>query len=100
LSRLPSPAATLGGWASSTAATFVTADQTRPARQASRTRRRLPFGTFTIPTPVPALAYWSFTCEERGDFQYPRDQCPRADVGHVVQGAETPDGDPMACLHP
>ncbi len=43
----------------------------------------------------PVLAYWSFTCEERGDFQYLATQVHVRMLGHVVTGAETPDGDPI-----
>ena len=54
-------------------------------------------GTFLMPTlRFPVLAYWSFTCEERGDFQYLATNVHVRMLGHVVQGAETPDGDPSA----
>jgi hypothetical protein len=45
----------------------------------------------------PALAYWSFTCEERGDFQYLAEHVHSRLLGHVpVPGvSETPDGDPI-----
>jgi len=45
----------------------------------------------------PALAYWSFTCEERGDFQYLAEHVHSRLLGHVPEPgvAETPDGDPI-----
>ena len=43
----------------------------------------------------PVLAYWSFTCEERGDFQYLATNVHVRMLGHVVDRAETPDGDPI-----
>jgi len=45
----------------------------------------------------PALAYWSFTCEERGDFQYLAENVNARLLGHVLDPAhpETPDGDPL-----
>jgi hypothetical protein len=45
----------------------------------------------------PALAYWSFTCEERGDFQYLAEHVHSRLLGHVPDSEvpETPDGDPV-----
>lgn len=45
----------------------------------------------------PALAYWSFTCEERGDFQYLVEHVHSRLLGHVPAPdvPETPDGDPV-----
>jgi hypothetical protein len=45
----------------------------------------------------PALAYWSFACEERGDFQYLAEHVHSRLLGHVPEPGtpETPDGDPM-----
>jgi hypothetical protein len=45
----------------------------------------------------PALAYWSFTCEERGDFQYLAEHVNARLLGHVLDPnhPETPDGDPL-----
>ena len=45
----------------------------------------------------PALAYWSFTCEERGDFQYLAEHVHSRLLGHVPSPdvPETPDGDPI-----
>jgi hypothetical protein len=45
----------------------------------------------------PALAYWSFTCEERGDFQYLAEHVNARLLGHVPDPAhpDTPDGDPL-----
>jgi hypothetical protein len=45
----------------------------------------------------PALAYWSFTCEERGDFQYLAEHVHSRLLGHVPAPGvpETPDGDPV-----
>jgi hypothetical protein len=45
----------------------------------------------------PALAYWSFTCEERGDFQYLAEHVHARLLGHVLDPdhPETPDGDPL-----
>lgn len=44
----------------------------------------------------PALAYWSFMCEERGDFQYLAEHVSSRLLGHVPDPdvPETPDGDP------
>lgn len=44
----------------------------------------------------PVLAYWSFTCEERGDFQYLAEHVTSRLLGHLpAEGVpETPDGDP------
>jgi hypothetical protein len=44
----------------------------------------------------PVLAYWSFECEERGDFQYLAEHLHVRLLGHVPTGPETPDGDPVA----
>ncbi len=41
----------------------------------------------------PVLAYWSFTCDEGGDFQYLAERVQVRMLGHVVTGQETPDGD-------
>ena len=41
----------------------------------------------------PVLAYWSFTCDEGGDFQYLAERVHVRMLGHVVTGPETPDGD-------
>ena len=58
-------------------------------------------GRFPVPTlRFPVLAYWSFTCEERGDFQYLATNVHVRMLGHVVQGAETPDGDPVGPAFP
>jgi hypothetical protein len=43
----------------------------------------------------PVLAYWSFACEERGDFQYLAEHVHVRLLGHVTTGPETPDGDPV-----
>ena len=43
----------------------------------------------------PVLAYWSFECEERGDFQYLAENMHVRLLGHVPVGPETPDGDPV-----
>ena len=43
----------------------------------------------------PVLAYWSFQCEERGDFQYLAEHVHTRLLGHVPAGPETPDGDPV-----
>jgi hypothetical protein len=43
----------------------------------------------------PVLAYWSFQCEERGDFQYLAEHVHVRLLGHVPDGPETPDGDPI-----
>ena len=43
----------------------------------------------------PVLAYWSFACEERGDFQYLAEHVHVRLLGHVPAGPETPDGDPV-----
>jgi hypothetical protein len=43
----------------------------------------------------PVLAYWSFACEERGDFQYLAEHVHVRLLGHVPVGPETPDGDPV-----
>jgi hypothetical protein len=45
----------------------------------------------------PVLAYWSFTCEERGDFQYLAEHVTSRLLGHVAEPGvvETPDGDPI-----
>jgi hypothetical protein len=45
----------------------------------------------------PALAYWSFACEERGDFQYLAEHVHSRLLGHVPDPGtpETPDGDPV-----
>lgn len=45
----------------------------------------------------PALAYWSFTCEERGDFQYLAEHVTSRLLGHVPDPnvPEAPDGDPL-----
>ena len=49
------------------------------------------------PVRFPALAYWSFTCEERGDFQYLAEHVHSRLLGHVPDPAvpETPDGEPV-----
>lgn len=41
----------------------------------------------------PVLAYWSFTCDAGGDFQYLAERVQVRMLGHVVTGPETPDGD-------
>ena len=41
----------------------------------------------------PVLAYWSFTCDDGGDFQYLAGRVQVRMLGHVVTGPETPDGD-------
>ncbi len=41
----------------------------------------------------PVLAYWSFTCDDGGDFQYLAERVQVRMLGHVVTGQETPDGD-------
>ena len=41
----------------------------------------------------PVLAYWSFTCDDGGDFQYLAERVQVRMLGHVVTGPETPDGD-------
>jgi hypothetical protein len=49
-----------------------------------------------LPDPVlrfPVLAYWSFTCDDGGDFQYLAERVQVRMLGHVVTGQETPDGD-------
>lgn len=45
----------------------------------------------------PVLAYWSFTCTERGDFQYLAENVNARLLGHIGDPAvaETPDGDPL-----
>ena len=43
----------------------------------------------------PVLAYWSFACEERGDFRYLAEHVHVRLLGHVPAGPETPDGDPV-----
>lgn len=45
----------------------------------------------------PALAYWSFTCDERGDFQYLAEHVTSRLLGHIPDPnvPETPDGDPV-----
>jgi hypothetical protein len=44
----------------------------------------------------PVLAYWSFSCEERGDFQYLAEHVTSRLLGHMPDPnvPETPDGDP------
>lgn len=44
----------------------------------------------------PVLAYWSFTCDDGGDFQYLAERVQVRMLGHVVTGPETPDGDDYA----
>ena len=44
----------------------------------------------------PVLAYWSFTCDDGGDFQYLAERVQVRMLGHVVSGPETPDGDGYA----
>jgi hypothetical protein len=41
----------------------------------------------------PVLAYWSFTCDDGGDFQHLAQRVQVRMLGHVVTGQETPDGD-------
>jgi hypothetical protein len=41
----------------------------------------------------PVLAYWSFTCDDGGDFQFLAERVQVRMLGHVVTGPETPDGD-------
>jgi hypothetical protein len=41
----------------------------------------------------PVLAYWSFTCDDGGDFQHLAERVQVRMLGHVVTGPETPDGD-------
>ena len=41
----------------------------------------------------PVLAYWSFTCDDGGDFQYLAERVQVRMLGHVMTGPETPDGD-------
>jgi hypothetical protein len=48
----------------------------------------------------PVLAYWSFQCEERGDFQYLAEHVHVRLLGHVPEGPETPDGDPVGAAPP
>lgn len=43
----------------------------------------------------PVLATWSFTCEERGDFEYLASHISVRMLGHVTDGDEAPDGDPL-----
>jgi hypothetical protein len=47
------------------------------------------------PRRFPVLAYWSFTCDEGGDFQHLATQVHTRMLGHVITGPETPDGDPL-----
>jgi hypothetical protein len=44
----------------------------------------------------PVLAYWSFTCDDGGDFQFLAERVQVRMLGHVVTGQETPDGDGTA----
>jgi hypothetical protein len=91
------PAAVTGaGWAAATEGPsfHVAADSGRKAKLALAdgfTLGPLPVATLRFPV----LAYWSFTCEERGDFQYLATNVHVRMLGHVVDGAETPDGDPI-----
>lgn len=47
------------------------------------------------PRRFPVLAYWSFTCDDGGDFQYLATNVHTRMLGHVVTGRETPDGDEL-----
>ena len=95
-------AATTGAaWASKSQAPFVTvaADSGRSAKLALADGFAI--GLLLDQTlRFPVLAYWSFTCEERGDFQYLATNVHVRMLGHVVTGTETPDGDPIGPEHP
>src|SRR5215218_1589595 len=99
------PAARLGAaWAAAPSARAPTAAYSELAAKA---RRELAEG-WAIDLGVvvrtmlrfPVLAYWSFQCEERGDFQYLAEHVHVRLLGHVPEGPETPDGDPVGAAPP
>jgi hypothetical protein len=96
------------GWAATTgrdaSATLTTASATSGATvTASAAKLALGDGfsfspeSFVRSLRFPTLAYWSFTCEERGDFQYLAEHVHSRLLGHVPAHdvSETPDGDPI-----
>ena len=96
------PAATIGqGWSAQTVEPLVTVAADAGLKSKFALADGFSLGTILHPTlRFPVLAYWSFTCEERGDFQYLATNVHVRMLGHVVQGAETPDGDPIGPEHP
>jgi hypothetical protein len=95
------------GPAASAATDWAAGPAVRPAKaayseMAAKARRELADGWSidlgVVVRPMlrfPALAYWSFQCEERGDFQYLAEHVHVRLLGHVPEGPETPDGDPI-----
>ena len=96
-------ASTGSAWASRPAGTSMAAAPASIARQPLEDLRLI--GTeigITVPwhivEPVlrfPVLASWSFTCTERGDFQFLAQNVSSRLIGHVPSGPETPDGAPL-----
>lgn len=100
-------APTGSGWATSattTAGSAIAAGQSasHASFQAAGAKLALADG-FAFPAALlleptfrfPVLAYWSFTCEERGDFQYLAEHITSRLLGYVPdpEVPETPDGD-------
>jgi hypothetical protein len=100
------PSAPTGaGWAASgpAAASFQTASAGSANVVSAKSARLALADGFTFPVGVlierslrfPVLAYWSFTCVERGDFQYLAEHVTSRLLGYVPdpEVPETPDGD-------
>ncbi len=90
-------AATVGaGWSAASSAAFITQAADAGLARKLALADGFSVGRFLVPTlRFPVLAYWSFSCEERGDFQYLAENVHVRMLGHVVEGAETPDGEPI-----
>jgi hypothetical protein len=95
------PAQVGTGWTATAAGPAMTRAQDFGLKNKLALADGFAIGTFREPTlRFPVLAYWSFTCEERGDFQYLATNAHVRMLGHVIDGAETPDGDPIGPEHP
>ncbi len=108
-------APTGAGWAATAGATVegvaASAGATRAADKPALQSAKLALADgFAFPAGLllertlrfPVLAYWSFTCEERGDFQYLAEHITSRLLGYVPEpgAVETPDGDPPPAGEP
>ena len=108
-------APTGAGWAATAGATAegiaASAGATRAADKSTLQSAKLALADgFSFPAGLllertlrfPVLAYWSFTCEERGDFQYLAEHITARLLGYVPEPGtvETPDGDPLPAGDP
>ncbi len=97
-------APTGAGWSAQASAAGAAAPAARGAAHETLASAKLALADgFAFPAALllertlrfPVLAYWSFTCDERGDFQYLAEHITSRLLGYVpASGAvETPDGD-------